>query len=114
MAVRLALSAGEAHDNRLAAKLLSRLEPDRCCWLTVTMMPDWIRALAARKRAFANTPPTCNRKQPICFRPYLYRIRDWVERFFNNTDRVATRYENREQTTYLAFVQLAAIRPGCA
>jgi hypothetical protein len=33
--VRLALTAGEAHDNRLAGKLLS----PQCCWPTMVMMP---------------------------------------------------------------------------
>src|SRR5262245_8835552 len=49
--VRLALSAGEAHDNRLAGKLLSRLKSktraDR------GYDADWIRALAAKKGAWA-------------------------------------------------------------
>jgi transposase len=37
--VRLALTAGEAHDNRLAGKLLSRLKSGSICWPTVAMMP---------------------------------------------------------------------------
>jgi hypothetical protein len=36
--VRLALTRGEAHDNRLAAKLLSRLKSGSSCWLTEAMM----------------------------------------------------------------------------
>ena len=37
---RLALTTGEAHDNRPAAKLLSYLRyQDQCCWLTVAMTP---------------------------------------------------------------------------
>jgi hypothetical protein len=35
--VRLALTAGEAHDNRLADKLLSRLNPDQCYWQIAAM-----------------------------------------------------------------------------
>ena len=35
--VRLGLTAGEAHDNRLGLKLLSRLGRDQCCWLIVDM-----------------------------------------------------------------------------
>jgi transposase len=35
--VRLGLTAGEAHDNRLALKLLSRLGRDQCCSLTAAM-----------------------------------------------------------------------------
>ena len=54
-----------------------------------------------------------NRSDPICFSPYLSRDRNRVERFFNRTKqcrRVATRYD-RLAANYLAFVQLASIRP---
>src|SRR5262245_44355884 len=72
---------------------------------------DWIRVLAAKKGAWANIPPRCNRNDPICFSPHLYRARNSVERFFNKIKhcrRVATRYDNA--ANYLAFVQLASIR----
>jgi hypothetical protein len=62
--------------------------------------------------AWANIPPKCNRKDPICFTPYLYRDRNLVERFFNKIKqcrRVATRY-NKLAANYLAFVKLACIR----
>ena len=73
---------------------------------------DWIRAFAARKGALANIPPRCNRTEPICFSPYLYRARNLVERFFNKIKhcrRIATRYD-KLAANYLAFVQLASIR----
>ena len=73
---------------------------------------DWIRVLAAKKGAWANIPPRCNRKEPICFSPYLYRARNLVERFFNKIKhcrRVATRYD-KLAANYLAFVQLAGVR----
>ncbi len=110
--VRLALTAGEAHDNRLADKLLSRLKSGSMLLADRGYDADWIRALAARKGAFANIPPRCNRSEPICFSPYLYRSRNLVERFFNKIKhcrRVATRYD-RLAANYLAFVQLASIR----
>jgi hypothetical protein len=44
---------------------------------------DWIRAFVAERGAWANIPPKRNRKDPICFSPYLYRDRNLVERFFN-------------------------------
>jgi hypothetical protein len=31
--------------------------------------------------AWANIPPRCNRNEPICFSPYLYRALNLVERF---------------------------------
>src|SRR5262249_31955884 len=78
--VRLALSAGEAHDNRLAGKLLSRLKSKTMLLADRGHDADWIRALAAKKGAWANIPPRCNRSEPICFSPYLYRARNLVER----------------------------------
>ncbi len=65
-----------------------------------------------QKGALANIPPRCNRSEPICFSPYLYRARNLVERFFNKIKhcrRIATRYD-KLAANYLAFVQLAAIR----
>jgi transposase len=57
-------------------------------------------------------PPKRNRKDPICFSPYLYRARNLIERFFNKIKqcrRVATRYD-KLAANYLAFVKLASIR----
>ena len=79
--VRLALTAGEAHDNRLADKLLSRLKSGSMLLADRGYDADWIRALAARKGALANIPPRCNRSEPICFSPYLYRARNVVAGF---------------------------------
>jgi transposase len=62
--------------------------------------------------AWANIPPKRNRKDPVCFSPYLYRARNLVERFFNRLKqcrRVATRYD-KLAANYLAFIKLAAIR----
>src|SRR5215208_1520392 len=80
--VRLALSPGEAHDNRLASKLLSRLKSGSMLLADRGYDADWIRELAM------------------------------VERFFNRIKqcrRVATRYD-KLAANYLAFVQLAYIR----
>ena len=43
-----------------------------------------------------NIPPKTNRKNPICFSPYLYKARNLIERFFNKIKhyrRIATRYD---------------------
>src|SRR6267378_1651585 len=109
---RLSLSPGEAHDVRLAGKLLSRLKSGSMLLADRGYDADWIRELAMKKGAWANIPPKSNRSGPICFSPYLYRARNRVERFFNRIKRcrrVATRYD-RLATNYLAFVQLASIR----
>ncbi len=105
--VRLALTAGEAHDNRLARSLLSRLKAGSMLLADRGYDADWIRALVAKRRTWANIPPRSNRNEPICFSPHLYRARNLVERFFNKIKqcrRVATRYDK------LAVVQLASIR----
>jgi transposase len=110
--VRLALTPGEAHDNRLAGKLLSRIKPGSMLLADRGYDADWIRELAMKKGAWANIPPKRNRSEPICFSPYLYRARNRVERFFNRIKqcrRVATRYD-KLAANYLAFVQLASIR----
>ena len=112
--VRLAVTPGEAHDNRLAGKLLSRLRAGSMLLADRGYDADWIRELAAAKGAWANIPPRSNRSDPICFSPHLYRARNRVERFFNKIKhcrRVATRYD-KLAANYLAFVQLASIRLG--
>src|SRR3954451_21679572 len=48
--VRLALTAGEAHDNRLADKLFFRLKSGSMLPADRAYDADWIRALAARVR----------------------------------------------------------------
>lgn len=75
--------------------------------------PIVLEKLAIKKGAWANIPPKSNRSEPICFSPYLYRAGSRVERFFNRIKqcrRVATRYA-KLAANYLAFVQLASIRP---
>jgi len=110
--VRLALTAGEAHDNRLAGKLLSRLKSGTMLLADRGYDADWIRALVRQNGAWANIPPKRNRTEALCFSPYLYRARNLVERFFNKIKhcrRVATRYD-KLAANYLAFLQLASIR----
>src|SRR6201981_2202936 len=60
---------GEAHDNRLAGKLLSRLKSGTMLLADRGYDADWIRALAAERGVWANIPPRCNRSEPICFSP---------------------------------------------
>ena len=74
--VRLAQSPGEAHDVRLAVKLLSRLKSGSMQLADRGYDADWIRELAMKKGACANIPPKSNRSDPICFSPYLYCARN--------------------------------------
>ena len=110
--VRLALTTGEAHDNRLVLTLLSGLKSGAMLLADRGFDADWIRALVSQHGAWANIPPKRNRTEPICFSRHLYRARNLVERFFNKIKqcrRVATRYD-KLAANYLAFVQLASIR----
>ena len=54
--VRLALTAGEAHDNRLAERLLSRLKSGTMLLADRGYDADWIRALVRQHGAWANIP----------------------------------------------------------
>jgi transposase len=110
--IHLALTPGETHDNRLCSVLLSALLPQTMLLADRGYDADWIRELARQQGAWANIPPKRNRKDPICFSPYLYRARNLIERFFNKIKqcrRVATRYD-KLAANYLAFVKLASIR----
>jgi transposase len=110
--VQLGLTPGEAHDNRLCSVLLTELRPRTMLLADRGYDADWIRALAGEQGAWANIPPKRNRKEAICFSPYLYRARNLVERFFNKIKqcrRIATRYD-RLAANYLAFIKLASIR----
>jgi transposase len=105
-------SASEAHDNRLCLELLAGLQPQSMLLADRGYDADWLRALVGQQGAWANIRPKRNRKEPICFSPYLYRARNLVERFFNKIKqcrRIATRYD-KLAANYLAFVKLAAIR----
>ena len=55
--VRLALTPGEAHDNRLAGKLLSRKKPESMLLADRGYDADWIRELAMKKGAGPTSRP---------------------------------------------------------
>lgn len=53
---RIGPTAGEAHDNRLAGKLLSRLKPGTLLLADRGYDADWIRALCRRERRLGQYP----------------------------------------------------------
>ena len=69
------------------------------------------------RRPMVPAPPVTtasfvDRKNPICFSPYLYRARNLIERFFNKIKqcrRIATRHD-KLAADYPAFIKLASIR----
>ena len=110
--VRLGLTAGEAHDNRLCSVLLSGLHPRTMLLADRGYDADWIRELRKRERRVGQYPAETQSQGADLFQPYLYRARNLVERFFNKIKqcrRVATRYD-KLAANYLAFVKLASIR----
>ncbi len=71
-----------------------------------------IREMIDGQGAWPNIPPKSNRKDPICFSPYLYIARNLVERFFSKIKhfrRIATRYD-KLAANYMAMIKLASIR----
>ena len=74
-----------------------------------------IRAKAAERKAWANTPPKANRKGTFAFARWVYLRRNLVERFFNRIKQfrgIATRYDKRPEN-YMAALKLVAARIWC-
>jgi transposase len=110
--VRLALSPGEAHDVRLAGKLLSRLKPGSMLLADRGYDADWIRELAREKGGVGQHPPEKQSQRSDLLQPVPLSRSQPGRTFFNRIKqcrRVATRYD-RLAGNYLAFVQLASIR----
>jgi transposase len=73
---------------------------------------DRVRIHIKAQGAFANIPNRSNRKKKFRWKKAIYRERNHVERFFNKLKqfrRIATRYD-KLGATFLAFIQLAAVR----
>jgi transposase len=60
--VHLALTPGEAHDDRLCSVLLRALLPQTMLLVDRGYDADWIRELVRQQGAWANIPPKRNRK----------------------------------------------------
>jgi transposase len=69
--VRLALTTGEAHDNRHVLALLSGLRSGAMLLADRRFDADWMRALVSQYGAWANIPPRRNRTEPALVATYL-------------------------------------------
>lgn len=110
--VKLAITPGQTHDIAVAADLLADIGEGQVLLADKAYDADWLREMLDARGAWANVPPRSNRKDPICFSPWLYRDRNLIERFFNKLKyfrRIATRYD-KLGSTFLAMIKLAAIR----
>ena len=110
--VRLALTAGQAHDKHAVPNLLSGVPvgadvvADRG-YDNPTVIGDIEAA-----KATAHIPTTKRKRTQRSVDPVLYRQRNLIERCFNRLKhfrRIATRYDKLAQN-YLSAVALAAIR----
>jgi len=110
--IRLALTPGQDYDGAAAMELLDALPENAMVLADKAYDANAIREMINDQGAWANIPPKSNRKDPICFSPYLYKARNLVERFFNKIKhfrRIATRYD-KLAANYMAMIKLASIR----
>ena len=110
--IRLGLTPGQAYDGEAAMELLNALPENAMVLADKAYDANAIREMINGQGAWANIPPKSNRKDPICFSPYLYKARNLVERFFNKIKHfphIATRYD-KLAANYMAMIKLASIR----
>ncbi|WP_247973755.1 IS5 family transposase [Bradyrhizobium sp. 195] len=107
--VHLALTPGEAHDNRLCSVLLNALPPQAMLLADRGYDADWIRELARQQGAWANIPPNEIAKILSASARICIARATWFFNKIKQCRRVATRYD-KLAVNYLAFVKLASIR----
>jgi transposase len=110
--IALKLTAGQAHDGKSAADMLSGIGSGQILLADRAYDSDALRNELAGRGAWANIKPLSRRINRPAFSPFLYRYRNLVERFFNKLKHfraVATRFEKHD-ANYLALVKLAAAR----
>lgn len=110
--IRLDLTAGQAHDIRMAEPMLQDMRKGTILLADRAYDTNVLRDLAKEKQSWANIPTKQNRKASFSFSRWVYRQRNLIERFFNKLKQfrgIATRYD-KDPRNFLAAVKLAAIR----
>jgi transposase len=110
--IALKLSEGCAHDGRSAAALLDTVGEGQILLADRAYDNDALRAAMAARGARANIKPLSRRVNKPVFSPWLYRYRNFVERFFGklkHSRAIVTRFEKHD-ANYLALVKLSAAR----
>ncbi len=110
--IRLALTAGQAHNGRMAEPSLQTISKGTILLADKAYDTNAIRAFAKQRQAWANIPAKSNRKGSFPFSQWVYRQRNLVERFFSKLKQfrgIATRYD-KNPMNFLAAVKLAAAR----
>jgi transposase len=106
------VTAGQLSDIASAADLITELPEGAMLLADKGYDANALRNTVTERKAWANIPPKANRKDPICFSPFLYKARNLVERFFNKAKqfrRIATRYDKLAEN-YLAALKLVSVR----
>jgi transposase len=110
--IKLMLTAGQMRDIASAEGLVTELPEGAMLLADKGYDSNALRSAVTERNAWANIPPKANRKDPICFSPFLYKARNQIERFFNKIKqfrRITTRYGKLTEN-YLAALKLVAIR----
>lgn len=110
--ISLDLTAGQAHDNRMAEPMLQDMREGAILLADRAYDTNALRDLAKEKRAWANIPAKRNRKAGFPFSEGVYRQRNLIERFFNKLKQfrgIATRYD-KDPRNFLAAIKLVATR----
>jgi transposase len=110
--IALKLTEGQAHDGRSAADMLGGLGEGQVLLADRGYDSDALRETLAAQGAWGNIKPMPGRVNIPVFSPFLYRLRNLVERFFNKLRHfraIATRFEKHD-ANYLALVKLAAVK----
>src|SRR5262249_6207769 len=111
--VAIVLTAGHCHESPVFETVFAQVPPEHA--LTHALMDKGYDSDGIREQLVAHDivpviPPKSNRRAPLDYDKALYKLREKVERFFNNLKqfrRIATRYEKLSQT-FLALIHLVA------
>jgi len=111
--VAFVLTAGQCHARPVCEAVFAQVPPAQP--LTHAIMDKGYDSNPMRAQLVAHAmvpviPSRSNRTAPLGYDKALYKLREKVERFFNNLKqfrRIATRYEKLSQT-FLAFIHLVA------
>ncbi len=110
--IRIVLTAGQAHDQRVIPELLSGLTPGCDVVADRGYDGDAVLELIQQAGARAHIPSVRGRRIPRSVDREIYRQRNLVERFFNKLKhfrRIATRFDKLARN-YLAAVLMASTR----
>jgi transposase len=83
--IALKLTEGQAHDGRSACDMLEALSQGQILLADRAYDADALRQSLKQRGAWANIKPMPNRRNIPAFSAFLYRQRNLVERFFNNS-----------------------------